>query len=187
MKFFINPNKIIATLLFLFSIHSCTKDVDFNQLDDANIHTAYVVTLIHLNLTATKFLDDFNNEIVFTQDVIQAPITDDSKSYLEKVEFTVVTNNTFNRDFTLNVIFYNEFSEPIYHLQPVITVPANSLELTTVIEIPLEDIPVIYETEYFGFSLELSPSTDGSVISGSDTTTIDLKSSVKLFFNYRKI
>jgi len=182
-----NPNKIIITLLILFSLHSCTKDVDFNQLDDANIYSTYLVTLVHLNLSAIKFLDDFNNEIVFTQDVIQAPIADDSKSYLEKVEFTIVTNNTFNRDFTLNIIFYNEFSEPIYHLQPVIIVPANSLELTTIIEIPLEDIPVIYETEYYGFTLELSPSADGSVISGSDTTTIDLKSSVKLFFNYRKI
>jgi len=182
-----NPNKIIITLLILFSLHSCTKDVNFNQLDDANIYSTYLVTLVHLNLTATKFLDDLNNEIVFTEDIIQAPIADDSKSYLEKVEFTIVTNNTFNRDFTLNIIFLNEFKEPIYHLQPVIIVPANSLELTTIIEIPLEDIPVIYETEYYGFTLELSPSADGSVISGSDTTTIDLKSSVKLFFNYRKI
>ena len=136
-----NPNKIIATLLIIFSLYSCTKDVDFNQLDDANIHTTYLVTLIHLNLTAIKFLDDF----------------------------------------------YNEFSEPIYYLQPVIIVPENSLELTTIIEIPLEDIPAIYETQYFGFNLKLSPSADGSVISGADTTTIDLKSSVKLFFNFRKI
>tara|TARA_R110001583_G_scaffold34847_6_gene116632 strand:- start:3029 stop:3580 length:552 start_codon:yes stop_codon:yes gene_type:complete len=182
-----NPSKIIATLLIIFSLYSCTKDVDFNQLDDANIHTTYLVTLIHLNLTAIKFLDDFNNEIEFTEESIQAPIANDSKSYLEKVEFTVVTNNTFNRDFTLNIIFYNEFNEPIYYLQPVIIVPENSLELTTIIEIPLEDIPAIYETQYFGFNLKLSPSADGSVISGADTTTIDLKSSVKLFFNFRKI
>ena len=182
-----NPNKIIATLIILFSLHSCTKDVDFNQLDDANIHTTYLVTLVHLNLTAIKFLNEFNQEIEFTQDVIQAPIEVNSEPYLEKVEFTVITENTFDRNFTFNVIFYNEFNDPIYFLQPVITVPANSSELITVIEIPKEDIAVIYDTKYFGFSLFLSQSTDGSVLSASDIATLDLKSSVKLFFNYKKL
>jgi len=182
-----NPNKAIIIILILFSLNSCTKDVDFDQLDDANIHTSYIATLVHLNLLAVKFLDEFNLEIEFTQDVIQPPIQDESEPYLEKVEFTVITENTFDRNFTFTVVFYNEFSEPIYFLQPVIIVPANSSELTTIIEIPQSDIHFLYDTQYFGFSIVLSPSTDGSVLSVSDTSMLDLKSSVKLFFNYRKL
>ncbi|NEW78299.1 MAG: hypothetical protein GZ086_02500 [Gelidibacter sp.] len=132
-------------------------------------------------------MNDFNQEIRFTSDFIEPPIIDESKPYLEKVEFTVITKNTFNRNFKLSITFYDAFGAPIYVLQPIINVPENSPELTKIIEIPKSDIPFIYNTKYFGFTIFLSPSNDGSVISISDTSKFDLKSSAKLFFNYRKI
>jgi hypothetical protein len=179
--------KISASALVILFLMGCTKDVDFNQLEDANIHTTFISTLIYLNLTAPDFLNDLNQEIKVTSDFIDPPITDDSKPYLEKVEFTVITKNTFNRNFKLSITFYDAFGAPIYVLQPIINVPENSSELTTMIEIPKQDIAIIYNTKYFGFTVFLSPSTDGSVISISDTSRFDLKSSAKLFFNYRKI
>ena len=60
-------------------------------------------------------------------------------------------------------------------------------QLTTITEIPKEDISVIYNTQYFGFHFLLLPSADGSVISLNDSGTLELKSAAKLFFNYRKI
>ncbi|MFO7673434.1 MAG: hypothetical protein R6V74_06990 [Lutibacter sp.] len=179
--------KILATALVILFLMGCTKDVDFNQLEDANIHTTFISTLIYLNLAAPDFLNDLNQEIKVTSDFIDPPITDDTKPYLEKVEFTVVTKNTFNRNFKLSITFYDAFGAPIYVLQPIINVPENSSELTTMIEIPKQDIAIIYNTKYFGFTVFLSPSTDGSVISINDTSRFDLKSSAKLFFNYRKI
>lgn len=179
--------KITAAALVILFFQGCTKDVDFNQLDDANIHTTYISTLIYLNLSAPDFLNDLNQEISVTSDFIDPPITDETKPYLEKVEFTVITKNTFNRNFKLSITFYDAFGSPIYILQPIINVPENSSEMTTIIEIPKADIHFIYNTKYFGFTILLSPSTDGSVISINDTSTFDLKSSAKLFFNYRKI
>lgn len=179
--------KLAALILVILSFQGCTKEVDFNQLDEVNIHSTFITTLIYLNLTAPDFLNDFNQEIAVTTDFIEPPITNDSKPYLEKVEFTVITKNTFNRNFRLSIIFYDAFGAPIYVLQPIINVPENSSNLTTIIEIPQEDIHVIYDTKYFGFTIFLSPSIDGSVISINDTATLDLKSSAKLFFNYRKI
>lgn len=179
--------KIIATLSVILLFLGCTKDVDFNQLDDANIHSSYIATLIYLNLAAPDFLDDFNQEITLTSDFVEPPITNDSEPYLEKVEFTVITENTFSRNFRLIITFYDAVGSPIYILQPIINVPENSAELTTIIEIPKPDIPYIYNTKFFGFALLLSPSTDGSTISINDTSTFNLKSSAKLFFNYRKI
>lgn len=175
-----------ALFVFIF-FQGCTKDVDFNQLDDANIHSTYIATLIYLNLTAPDFLDDFNQEITLTTDLVQVPITNDSKPYLEKVEFTVITENTFSRNFRLTITFYDAYGTPIYVLQPIINVSENSSKLITTIEIPKQDIPYIYNTKYFGFAILLSPSTDGSTISINDTSTFDLKSSAKLFFNYHKI
>ncbi len=183
----IKINKITATALIILSLMGCTKDVDFNQLDDASIHTTFISTLIYLNLTAPDFLNDLNQEIRVTSDFIEPPITDETKPYLEKVEFTVITKNTFNRNFKLSITFYDALGTPIYVLQPIINVPENSSELTTIVEIPKTDIPYIYNTRYFGFTILLSPSTDGSVILISDTSKFDLKSSAKLFFNYRKI
>jgi hypothetical protein len=179
--------KIAATLLVILFFMGCTKDIDFNQLDDANIHTTFISTLIYLNLTAPDFLNDLNQEIKVTSDFIEPPITDESKPYLEKVEFTVITKNTFNRNFKLSITFYDALGTVIYVLQPIINVPGNSSELTTIVEIPKPDIPFIYHTKYFVFSVVLSPSTDGSVISINDSSKFDLKSSAKLFFNYRKI
>ena len=179
--------KITAAALVILFFQGCTKDVDFNQLDDANIHTTFISTLVYLNLTAPDFLNDLNQEIIVTSDFIDPPITDDTKPYLEKVEFTVITENTFSRNFKLSITFYDAFGAPIYVLQPIINVPENSSEMTTMIEIPKQDIPYIYNTKYFMFSILLLPSTDGSVISISDTSKFNLKSSAKLFFNYRKI
>lgn len=179
--------KFTAAALIILFFQGCTKDVDFNQLDDANVHSTYIATLIYLNLTAPDFLDDFNREIAVTTDLVQAPINNDSEPYLEKVEFTVITENTFNRNFSLSITFYDAFGAPIYVLQPIINVPENSSKLTTIIEIPKQDIPYIYNTRFFGFAILLSPSTDGSTISINDISTFDLKSSAKLFFNYRKI
>lgn len=182
-----SPSKIVLSLIIIICFQSCTKNVDFDQIDDASIHTSYVSTLVYLNLTAPKFLDTFNQEIAVTTDAVEATITQDSKPYLEKVEFTVLTNNSFPRNFELSIIFYDAFGIPIYTLQPTIVAPPNSSELTTIIEIPQVDIPIIYETKSFGFYIYLSPSSDGSIISMNDTATLDLKSSVKLFFNYQKI
>ena len=179
--------KFIVAVLVLLFFQSCTKEVDFNQLDDANIHSTYISTLVYLNLTAPKFLNEFNQEINVTSDLIEAPITNESKPYLEKLEFTVKTKNSFNRNFTLSIVFYDALRRPVYTLQPIVNVPENSSEITTIIEIPNEDISVIYDTQYFGFHFLLLPSADGSVISINDTATLELKSAAKLFFNFRKI
>jgi len=176
--------KVVVFFLVIFLIKSCAKDVDFNQLDDASIQTTYLSTLLFSNFDAPKFLNEFNEEITVSTDFIEAPIADDSKPYLEKVEFTIITNNTFDRSFVFHVIFYDDFGTPIYTLNPILIIPKNTSKLTSIIEIPQNDIHFLYDTRYFGFTLSLSTSTDGSVLLASNTSTLELKSFVKLFFNF---
>lgn len=178
---------VFVALVTAIVIQGCTKDVDFNQLDDASINTTYLVTLLYADLKVVDFLDEFNNEITFTQDSVQAQISDESRGYLEKIEFTVITENTFERNFIFRVTFYDEFKQPIYELSPEINISENSGEITTIIEIPEDDIHVIYDTQYFGFTMILLPSADGSSLNLSDASTLTIKSSVKLYFNYRDL
>ena len=173
-------------LVSIFLLSGCVKDVDFDQVDDANIYASYIVTLIHFDLAPIKFLDEYNQEITYTSDFVAAKISNDSQKYLERIEFTTITENTYNRDFTIDVIFYNEALTPIYKLSPSISVNSNT-NSTIIIEIPENEVQYIYEARYFGFSVAMSPSTDGSTLSADETYNLNFKSSAELFFNYRNI
>jgi len=174
-------------LILTISLNSCTKDVDFNQINDASIQTTYISTLIYANFSAINFLDTSNQEITYTTDFIEAPIDKSTIKYLEKVEFTVITTNSFNRGFNFYFNFFNDAVQLVYILQPTINVEPNSGETTFILEIPPEDIQVLNNTRFFGFLVELTGSNDGSTLSGTEIATLSLKSSVKLFYNYRKI
>ena len=100
--------------------------------------------------------------------------------------FTIITENSFDREFLINVIFFDENQIPIYQLNPTITIQPNSSSTKTII-IPQSDIDFIYKAKYFGFNIEMPPRVDGGVLSGNETYKLNLKSSVELFFNYRKI
>ena len=175
---------LITTCFFL---QNCTKDVDFNQIDDASANATYLLTLMHFNLGAPDFLNDLSEEIVITTDEVITPITASSETYLEKIEITVVTENSFNRDFTIDFVFFDENDQPIYQTQPTVIIPANSSVLTTIIEIPQTDIQVIYSTAYIRSFITLLPDTSGNTININDTSFLNLKSSLTLFFNYRKV
>ena len=182
-----NSKLYIPILIIFVTFTSCTKKVDFNQIDDASIHATYISTLVYADFTAIKFLDNFNNEITYTTDLIEAPIDKTTIKYLEKVEFTLIITNSFNRSFNFNFNFFDNAGQLIYTLQPTVHVLPNSGETTFILEIPPEDINVLNNIQFFGFLVELEPSLDGSTLNGTETSNLNLKSSVKLYYNYRKI
>ncbi len=173
---------LIAIIFFQY----CTKPVDFDQFDNAEFDATYLFTLIHIDLTAPDFLDEFNDEVSLINDVIDVNISDDLESYLEKIEFTIVTKNTFNRSFTLKFDFFDEFNTSIYTLSPTVFVSENSLEMTTILEIPQEDLNVIYSAKYIGTTITLLSSSDGSMLQENDTHELNIKSSMKWFVNYNE-
>ena len=176
---------VIILLAMLFFQH-CTKPVDFDQIDNANFDAVYLFTLIHTNLTVPDFLDEINDETFLINDVIDANISDDLDSVLEKIEFTVTTKNTFNRSFTIRFDFLNELNTAIYTLNPTIIVPRNSLELTSILEIPQEDLSLIYNAKYIGATITLIPTDDGSALDENEASELNIKSSMKWFVNYNK-
>lgn len=178
--------KLSTIVLLLFTLLSCTKSVDFDQVDSVEISPNYLITLVYFELIAPDFLDAVNTEIPIQVNVIQAPLKDVPQKYLEKVHFKIETTNVFSRDFNTQIVFFDAQKNPIYNLTPII-IPANTSELVTVIEIPAEDIHFIFETEFFGFFLQLMASDDGSTIDPNDDSHIEFKSSVELFLTYTTI
>lgn len=181
-----NPLKLSIIILFLITAFSCTKSVDFDQIDDVEISPSYLITLVYFELYAPDFLDSGNIEEPFQADVVEASIVDVPEKYVEKVEFTFITDNYFSRDFNVEIVFFDRDKNPIYKLSTIL-IPANSNELTTIIEIPTEDIAVVFETAYYGFLLELVPSEDGTIILPNDASNLEFKSSLHIFLNYKNI
>lgn len=178
--------KLCIFILLLFLSYSCTKDVDFDQIEAVEITPNYLITLVYFELYAPDLLDSVNIEEPLQVDFIKAPLKDVPKKYLEKVVFTIETTNVFSRDFKTQIIFFDAQQEPIYALTPIL-MPENSFETVTVIEIPPEDLHFVFEAEYFAFFLQLLPSDDGSTISPNDDSHIEFKSSIELFLNYSDI
>lgn len=174
--------KISILCVLLFSINSCTKDVDFDQIDEAAITPNLILTLVHFNLSAI----DINDNLIFDGliDLVRVPIGDGTEDSIEKINLTVVTDNSFDKQFRLTIIFFDESQLPIYTLPQQILIEPNTSEQEIIIEIPSEDIPKVFETEYFGFFLEIFSSDGGSEITPEDPGKLVLKSSIEIFFNF---
>jgi hypothetical protein len=178
--------KIILSIIAIISLQSCTKSVDFDQLDNAEIHSNYIVTLAYFKLDAPTLLDEFNGGNLI-ETTIQIPINDVAEDYLEKIELTTFTENSFNREFNVEVLFFDANGNLIYKLNPKINIPKNSGKIKTVIEIPQDDISKVFNTQYFMFLLQMLPSDDGSIILPTDPSILDFQSSMELFLNFRKL
>ncbi|PCH78056.1 MAG: hypothetical protein COB98_01470 [Flavobacteriaceae bacterium] len=181
----VSPTKITYFFLLVLCF-ACTKSIDTDQLDDASFESTYLFTLVHLSLKAPKFLDEFNQEIPVTSDMVKVPDLDDLSPYLKRAEFTVETENSFNRNFTLNIFFYDINKKLIYTLKPVIIVPAKSGKLSHILTIPENEIKVLDKTHYFGMNISLWHSTSGKLIKATDPSEFILKSSLKLVVNLNK-
>ena len=162
----------------------CTKSVDFDKWDDVEVDATYITTLIHLDLETTNFLDDSDEEISFLSDLLEIPISDDLEPYIVKIEFTVITRNTFDRNFNLDFVLYDEDNNPIYSIQPSLSVAPSTDFQTHYLEIPASDIGIIYQMTFIGAVIEMEPAQSGEPLNGSEDYEFELKSSMKIFVNY---
>ena len=168
-------------LLFFMS---CTKSVDFEKWDDVDVDATYITTLIHLDLATPNFIDDDNEEITFLSDLLEIPISDDLEPYIVKIEFTIITRNSFNRNFDLDFVLYDANNNPLYTIQPSLSIAPNTDFLTHYLEIPATDIDIIYQMTFIGAVIEMNAAQNGETLDGSEDFEFELKSSMKIFVNY---
>lgn len=177
--------KKIGVFLILMLLNGCVKDVDFNQVDDIEIKSVYIVSLVHFNLYASDFLDDDLNELTHLEDFVLPRIKGNHIDDIAKIEFTFNFSNSFSRDFLATVFFYDANDNVVYHLNPVIEIEKNTENVETVITVIPPDIETIYTATKAGFFIHLL-SDENEVLTTQSQGDLNLKSSLTLYLNVKK-
>lgn len=175
--------KYILLIAVYFFQTSCTKDVDFSQINDLEISPVIESSLVFLDESANNFIDN-GTEIQQVQDFIIIDFFDSEFTVenLIKADFVFETQNTINRGFELQIDFLNNVAE----LQHTFTVteeasPDNNDTETIYTEIfEGAQLDALKNTSILIFTLRMLP---GIPINTSTPGSITLKSKAILYFN----
>ena len=139
--------KLTIIFLILFCA-SCVQDIDLDQIDDIEINTTHIASLIHFTLDTSNFLDDVGNEILFISDTTRSPIFsgDYTENYLIQADFNYKFTNTFNRQVDIQYEFLDEFDNSLFMFQQI-NIATNSFDYQVTQTIVESDIPAVIPTD----------------------------------------
>ncbi len=101
-----------TVMLLSILFFSCTKEVDFNQIDDLSLKPVVALDLIFFNASATDFYVD-GSEISTVRDsvIIDLFNRDFVVDNLVKAEFVFETTNSINRAFSVQIDFLDSANQ----------------------------------------------------------------------------
>tara|TARA_R110001583_G_scaffold169740_1_gene322565 strand:- start:699 stop:1247 length:549 start_codon:yes stop_codon:yes gene_type:complete len=167
---------LLAISLMFFA---CTKDVDFNQINDLELNPVIESSLIFFDEPANRFLEN-QNEVLITQDFIIVDIFNDEfiVDNLVKVDLVFETENSINRRFDLQIDFFDN-SGQLQHSFSITQEPLSNNNYTAVFED--DTLDALKNTTEIVFTLRLSPGNPP--INETTPGTIKLKSKAVFYFN----
>lgn len=167
-----NQQKLILALLSLL-FASCISDVDFDQVDDIEIITPHLLTLVYFDADANFFLDDLGNEVLAISDTTELPIFEGpyNEEYLIQADFDFKMSNSFDRGITVQVLFLDEIDNNIFVFAPM-RVAQNDLNFERVQVIGEANIP----------SVVTSKKMIINILMDSGSTPLDPNNNMKLDF-----
>lgn len=158
---------------------SCMKHVDFDQVDDFSATPVFKSSLVYFTLNQVNFFDVVNSvEIVSSiNDVSGFTILKSSfvRNNLIRAELNFEINNQFNRRFTVNIEFLDDYNTITHTFNPPV-VSANNEEYTFKEKIEIANNQLFLSSTKVRVSIKLSPSNDGSVIDPNVEQTLVFKS-----------
>ncbi len=182
---YINMRCKIFSIIFcivVFGLSSCVEDLDFYQVDDIELTPTYIGSLIYSSLPQTSLVSPSGVEVGRITDVTQVEIFKNSVTdRLKKVDIDFEITNPFNRRFTIDFRFLNESNDETYRI-PQIAVAPNVSKYKLKEEILLSENNNILNSTKIEVTLELLPSTDGSVVDINDNKTFIFKSAGTFYF-----
>lgn len=177
--------KRIGLIAIFLILVGCTKDVDFDQIDDVEIESTYIASLTYFNLVADDFLDEDLNELSQIEDFVMPDLNPENVENVLKLEFTFQFSNSFSRDFRATVLFFDADGNVVYQLEPPIDIARNTSEVQTVIFVVPPDIETIYGATTAGFFMELI-GEEGEMLSPDSPGILNLQSSLTLYLSVKK-
>ncbi len=172
---------IFLLIIYTTIYSSCVKDVDFNQIEDLKLKPTFVSALANTTLKQTAIINSSGVEINQFKDVSRFDVF--SNSVFEKVEKLIVNfeiNNQFDRDFTIALTFFDDNATLTYQF-PLISVSENVENYKYSHEIIITDSPQILESKNLDVTVNLLPSTDGSIIDINEDKSFTFNSSGTFF------
>lgn len=177
--------ELLKRVCFIFFyavlICSCVEDIDFDQTKDLEITPVLESSLIFFDESANSFLDN-GSAIGFIQDSVVVDFFNDEfiVDNLVKAEFEFETMNSINRDFELQVDFFdaNELQHTFTVFQEA---SPNSNEISSSYIETFEDdtLEALKKTTLLVFTLRMLP---GPAINENTLGRIQLKSLVAFYF-----
>ncbi len=167
-------------LIFILMLSSCVKHLDFSQIEDFSAKPIFESSLVYFTLNQVDFFDLINSVEVVT------PIDDTSgftilrskfvKDNLIETELNIEVNNQFDREFTVNITFLDENNIETHAFDPII-VAENNPNFTQKETITISGNEQFLRSTKIRVSIELSPSSDGSVLDPNIEQKLEFKSS----------
>lgn len=176
-----------GTLIFIFLsilISSCVEPLDFNQADELEFNPVFKSTLIYFTVDQTDFIDlitgvNFvSNSSPLT--VLKDPVIQEN---LLKAELEFVFNNTFDRDFTIEISFLDNNNQITYGFSPIL-IPPLSQNVKHLESITIADNQLFLSSTKVRVQIAISPSPDGSVLDPNNVRKLELKSAGTYYLKY---
>jgi hypothetical protein len=127
-----NFSYLLILLILSIAFLGCTKEVDFNQINDFEVSPVFESSLIFFDASAPDFFVG-GSEVGLVQDFITIDVFNNSfvNNNLVKGEFVLESKNSINRSYRLQIDFLNDANQ-LQHSFTVI-VPASSSNTDSII------------------------------------------------------
>ncbi|CAH8291946.1 hypothetical protein EV196_10721 [Mariniflexile fucanivorans] len=162
---------------------SCSKPVDFDQVNDLEITPVMESSLVYLNQPATSFLND-GNQISTVQDYVQVQFfnSDFIVDNLVKAEFVFETTNSINSGFQVKVDFLDVNSQLQHSFSFLVEASTNNLNTTSNFTEVFQDntLLALKNTSMLVFTLKM---LSGTPVTQNTVGYVSLKSKGVFYFN----
>ncbi|MEN8776658.1 MAG: hypothetical protein ABF263_02840 [Polaribacter sp.] len=171
----------ICILCCIFLSISCSKNLDFNQLDDYTNNPEFISSITYFTLDSNNFIPNAGTpNVTEITEQFDFRIFENTfiKNNLIKLDFMVEVNNQFNSDFTIEISLLNDNNNLIYKLNDF-KIAANDTDFNQI-----ESIDVLINQNVKNFTrIELKISLDDTTtpITASDLGTFEFKSAAKVY------
>ncbi|MBD0830709.1 hypothetical protein [Aestuariibaculum sediminum] len=171
----------VIIILFMVLQYACTKDVDFDQINDFEINPVFETSFIYLDEPASRFLDN-GQEVTFTQDFILVNFFEDEvlNDEVIRIDLNFELNNTISRNFNIQLDFVDQLGQ-VQHTF-VINQPANSVNSFTE-TFENSTLDALKNSYQIYFTLQLPPSNN--TINQNTPGRIQLQSFAKVYFQIK--
>lgn len=176
--------KILSLIFLVFTLFSCSSDLDFDQVKDLKLEPVFVANLAYFDVPANKLVDDGGNQIVYdirNFDVFKKQFLRD---YLKKATFDIEIENNIERNFIVNVLLLNTENEILQTIS--LNVPAYKGS-SNVIKYPTEifenqRLELLKQTDNIGFIVLM---TSGVPLNENSLGNLKLRSSATTYFEIK--